>query len=167
MSKSSLFRLFLECCTMTTAPIKKVQKFQKVFQSGLKSHGRFHSSHVLIESESDESPLVRVAVVAAKKAVGKRAVMRNRAKRRLRPLMRTLVFEFRHDGTLPDESLNWVVRAKSSCLSCTSEELHADLRNALIGLLDQATRRSKKRNHEGKAHQNHAAGEAASCKEQR
>lgn len=146
---------------MRSAPTEKVKSFQKVFQTGLKSHGRFHSSHLLVDlggdDEQDTRMLVRAAVVASKKAVGKRAVKRNRAKRRLRPLMSAVVCEFRQNGSLPSGPVNWVVRAKAACLDCSSEELRLDLHSALTSLLSSASRRSKKKDPEEKTLQNQAA----------
>jgi putative membrane protein insertion efficiency factor/ribonuclease P protein component len=132
----------------------KVKNFRAVFQSGLKRHGLHHTSHLHFAQEPAEAPF-RCAVVVSKKAVSKRAVLRNRAKRRIRPLMRDILSELHTTGHITNtKPLHWVVRAKASCLECSSADLLSDLRKALTALLQPSTPSS---------HQPAVANDAKSC----
>ena len=74
---------------------------------------------------------LQMSVVASKKGVGKRAVHRNRAKRRLRMAVREVL------ASLPESAqglaqgpkmLEWVLMANRSCVDCPWNELVVDVR---------------------------------------
>lgn len=113
----------------------KIINFQDDFKLSSKLQGKFHWSHIrLVQKEAD--PTNRVAVVASKKAIDKRAVLRNRVKRRLRPLMRKISAEWVAQSDFHSScSLRWILRPKNSALSSDYLELENDVRQTFERLL--------------------------------
>ena len=74
---------------------------------------------------------LQMSVVASKKGVGKRAVHRNRAKRRLRMAVQEVLSSLPHESTGQSQgrqNLEWVLMANKSCLDCSWPELVSDVR---------------------------------------
>lgn len=141
--------------------IGKVERFSETFESTRRIQGTFHWSHIRIAAVQRDSATAKpategprtsckskhepgaealLAVVASKKLVDKRAVHRNRAKRRLRPIMTKLTREWldcqRLRGADSEAAacsnaefrLHWIVRPKKSAITATAQELEHDVR---------------------------------------
>lgn len=119
-----------------------IQQFQRFFDAPTT---RFKTRHTLCyglawPNSGDVLPQpptpagaheLQMSVVASKKGVGKRAVHRNRAKRRLRMAVREVLAHL-PSGSLGlaegPKMLEWVVMANKSCVDCAWGELVADVR---------------------------------------
>jgi ribonuclease P protein component len=98
--------------------------FRHAARSGRRAASRTLVIHLLEDGEAGESP-VRVGFVVSK-AVGN-AVIRNRVKRRLRPLVREQISLLPAAGVL-------VVRALPRAAAASSTELRGDLARCLEGV---------------------------------
>ena len=119
--------------------IGKIKTFQDDFQAAYRLQGKFHWSHLAYVDKTLD-PLSRVAVVASKKAIDKRAVLRNRAKRRLRPLMKQIAKEWldsQHPTSQTPVSMRWIIRPKKSLLSANVKDLENDVRLIFEKLVQQ------------------------------
>ena len=150
--------------TSNIGKVGKVERFQETFALTRRIQGAFHWTHIRIHSiepGSENAPFsaeksqkreekhsqaamrnvgeALLAVVASKKNVDRRAVGRNRAKRRIRPIMIKLTHEWLGslgtNGAAPesrrgDLRLHWIVRPKNSALTATAKELESDVRRA-------------------------------------
>ena len=97
--------------------LRRRSEFQRVFDSGRKSHGRFFT----IIAAPAPSSATRLGIVASRKLGG--AVVRNRAKRLIRETFRTA----KH----PARPLDLVVIPKNALLTADVEGLKRDYETAL------------------------------------
>ena len=102
--------------------IDKITDFQTIFKEGHRAKGDFFVSHA-----KPGTPW-RVGVVASKKRVSKRAVDRNRVKRRLRALVRGLLGE----GTLFSKSFFLVISADRKTIDAPWDALTQELKRQLV-----------------------------------
>jgi ribonuclease P protein component len=141
--------------------IGKVERFPETFALTRRIQGTFHWTHIRISTLTSSTEIdhaatekaqkishsksntaankALLAVVASKKLVDRRAVVRNRAKRRIRPIMLKLTQEWLSsvwtnnavsEGTGTDLRLHWIVRPKNSAVAATAKELETDVRRA-------------------------------------
>ena len=130
-------------------PIKwaKVKDFATVVHQGARSRGRFAGAIVRVEtlalgsSDGHQGRLfVHCAVIVSKRVIDKRAVVRNRVKRRVRPLFRSQGLAVLQDISLPLSGhglrISWVVRPQRNSLEAGWKELSTDVhdtfKNALL-----------------------------------
>jgi ribonuclease P protein component len=141
--------------------IGKVERFPETFALTRRIQGTFHWTHIRISTltsgngtdhaATENAQKIRdsnvsttankalLAVVASKKLVDRRAVVRNRAKRRIRPIMLKLTQEWlssvwtndtASESLGADLRLHWIVRPKNSAIAATAKELEIDVRRA-------------------------------------
>ena len=123
----------------TPARFAKIIDFQAHFKIAGRLQGKHQWSHISFTPQASD-PHSRLAVVASKKAVDKRAVRRNRAKRRLRPLMKKIATTWCQSTIRSDQgaySLQWVIRPKASAVQINAKELEADVQNTFDKLVAQ------------------------------
>lgn len=153
----------------------KVVDFASLARQGSRARGKHLASRVLLKTSSElpapntpagkntaafGSMMVLTGIIVSKKAVDKRAVLRNRVKRKLRPIVRMAVawlLENKSPASLagqtepsaptsqpeqaPSLVLSWVVRAERSALEASTEELLNDVRTTLVQAFErEATR---------------------------
>ena len=97
--------------------LRRRSEFQRVFDSGRRTHGRFFT----VIAAASPVPATRLGIVASRKLGG--AVVRNRAKRLIREMFRTSVY----DGP----PLDLVVIPKNALLTTDVEGLKREYATAL------------------------------------
>jgi ribonuclease P protein component len=102
------------------ARLAKRAEFLKVYEQGTRFEGRFMTVFIL----PSERPLHRLGVTATKKAIGNKAVDRNRAKRLLRESFRLSRAELDAVATKYD----WVVNARRTLLNVKLDKPIAEFR---------------------------------------
>ncbi len=118
--------------------IAKIENFQKFYDKAQKRRGKYFTAYFSLNKSDliEESPSIRIAVVASKKGVDKRATRRNTAKRRFRIGLRNAIATFALDNNNPPlPSFDWVVSAQRGSVSITLEELQKELYQSLVHFL--------------------------------
>ncbi len=100
--------------------IRRTGEYRRVYDNGTKLHGR----HLLLFVAGSESPGLRIGITVSGKVGG--AVVRNRAKRRIREALKLELTE--KLDTLP---LEMVFVAKGGIKDATFEEIKKDVRTLL------------------------------------
>ena len=104
----------------TLPPARRIRRraeFQRVFDAGRRAHGRY----LTIIAAPAPGPDSRIGIVASKKLGG--AVVRNRAKRLIREMFRTM--------TGPERASDLVIIPKQSALQVELGEVVSDYKTAL------------------------------------
>ncbi len=104
----------------TLPPARRIRRraeFQRVFDAGRRAHGRY----LTIIAAPAPGPDSRIGIVASKKLGG--AVVRNRAKRLIREMFRTM--------TGPERASDLVIIPKHSALQVELVEVVSDYKTAL------------------------------------
>lgn len=118
--------------------IAKIENFQNFYDKAQKRRGKYFTAY-FYQNKSDiieGSPNIRIAVVASKKGVDKRATRRNTAKRRFRIGLRNAIATFASDKHNPPlQSFDWVVSAQRGSVGITLEELQKELYQSLVHFL--------------------------------
>lgn len=126
--------------------LSKISDFKRAFQEGTKRRGIFHDSYLSLHPHSEGvAGQDAYAVVTSKKAVSKKAVRRNLAKRRIRPIIWKILQE-RNKGSLKESqstSVWWVVRARREVLEASPAALTQDLQLEFDRFMKTARPREK------------------------
>jgi ribonuclease P protein component len=104
----------------TLPPARRIRRrgeFQRVFDAGRRAHGRYLTIIAAPAPGSDS----RIGIVASKKLGG--AVVRNRAKRLIREIFRTV--------NSPDRAVDLVIIPKPAALDALTVEVINDYRSTL------------------------------------
>jgi ribonuclease P protein component len=109
--------------------LKPLRDFKKFFQIARKGHGKnfilYHwSSSELLKGE------VEFACVASRKSVSKRAIRRNKAKRRIK----AAVYDFFSQNNV-NRNMKIFIAAKNTAVSVAWEELLLELHKAMARIL--------------------------------
>lgn len=97
--------------------LRRRSEFQRVFDNGRRTHGRLFT----VIAAPSPGALTRLGIVASKKLGG--AVVRNRAKRLIREIFRTVVY--------PGPPVDLVIIPKNALLSADVEGLRREYQAAL------------------------------------
>ncbi|MGE5236449.1 MAG: ribonuclease P protein component [Acidobacteriota bacterium] len=109
--------------------LRKRHEFQSVYTEGVRVVGR----HVVIFVQSGSSAQARLGVTATRRTGG--AVVRNRARRRVRELFRL------HRDTLGATVVDVVVNVRATCWRAPWNELEKDYLECLARATDRLRRR--------------------------
>ena len=108
--------------------IQKVKKFKEFYSTAKKVRGKHFNSFVSSKITTSDLPTLCFAVVASKKGVDKRAVNRNRAKRRLKAAFNLSLKQLAEASSGSElKSGTLVFMANRSAVSCDWGELQKEV----------------------------------------